>query len=286
MRRIRAVSVFPTLFTLGNLVCGFFAIVVASRIAKPGDEVFKAAPRLESARELIASTDPTHNLLLCGGLIFLAMSFDMFDGQVARIARVTSDFGAQLDSLCDVVSFGVAPGILLVKMCPNFAEVHREASWCIAALFACCAAMRLARFNVEMDDEEEDDHLWFEGLPSPAAAAVIASFAILSYTLRNEAHYKNFEAFDWWLQRLLPLAAVVIALMMVSRIPYPHVVSHLMRGQKSFQQLVAIVFSLMALLTFHWYSIPALCGLYAIVPPILYAWHWSWHRRAAAPKAS
>lgn len=283
MRRIRAVAVFPTLFTLGNLVCGFFAIVVAARIAKPGE--FVPAPRLESARELIGSMDPTHNLMLCGGLIFLAMAFDMFDGQVARMARVTSDFGAQLDSLCDLVSFGVAPGILLVKMCPDFAQVHREASWCIAALFACCAAMRLARFNVEMDDEEDEDHLWFEGLPSPAAAAVIASFAMFSYTLRNEAHYVNFEGFDWWLQRLLPPAALVIALLMVSRIPYPHVISHLVRGQKSFQQLVAIVFSLMALLIVRWYAIPALCGLYAILPPLMHAWQWS-RQRATAPKAS
>ena len=74
---------------------------------------------------------------------------------------MTSDFGAQLDSLCDLVSFGVAPGILLVKMCPQFAEVHREAIWCIAALYACCAAMRLARFNVETD--EEDDHSLVRG---------------------------------------------------------------------------------------------------------------------------
>src|SRR3712207_2550548 len=106
MRRIRAVAIFPTLFTLGNLVCGFFAIVVASRIARPGEAAFVPSPKLDSARDLFSSVDPTHNLMLCGALIFLAMVFDMFDGQVARIARVTSDFGAQLDSLCDLVSFG------------------------------------------------------------------------------------------------------------------------------------------------------------------------------------
>ena len=173
------------------------------------------------------------------------MLFDMFDGQVARMARVTSDFGAQLDSLCDVVSFGVAPGILLVKMCPQFTEVHSEAIWCIAALFACCAAMRLARFNVEAD--EEDDHSWFEGLPSPAAAAVIASFAAaLLHASQRTSTTTNFQTFDWWLQRLLPLVALVVALLMVSRIPYPHVVTHTLRGQKSFPQLVAIVFALMA----------------------------------------
>ena len=277
MRRIRAVSAFPTLFTLGNLVCGFFAIVVAARIAKPGDLPFVPSPKLDSARELLRSLDPTHNLLLCGSLIFLAMVFDMFDGQVARLAKVTSDFGAQLDSLCDLVSFGVAPGILLVKMCPQFADLHADAIWCIAALFACCAAMRLARFNVETDDD--DDHSSFEGLPSPAAAAVIASWAIFSYTLRNEINYTNFENFDWWLQRLLPIAAIFIALLMVSRFPYPHLVTHLVRGQKSFPQLVAIVFTLLLLVAVGRFAIPVFCGVYALAPPLAHAWRWNWRRR-------
>lgn len=305
MRRIRAVSVFPTLFTLGNLVFGFFAIVVASRIARPGDEAFVAppgyvaaesdalaseelngdAPRLASVREFLRSVDPTHNLMLCGGLIFLAMLMDMFDGQVARLARVTTDFGAQLDSLCDVVSFGVAPAILLVKMCPQFAELHREAIWCIAALFASCAALRLARFNVEID--ESDDHAWFEGLPTPAAAAVIASFAMFSYTLRNEinAGRELFEQFDWWLQRLLPLIALATGLLMVSRIPYPHLVTHLLRGQRSFPQLVAIVFAVMTLVAVRWYAIPVLCAAYALAPALWHAWRWQGWRRTAAGKA-
>ena len=89
--------------------------------------------------------------MLCGALILLAMLFDAVDGQVARITRGVSDFGAQLDSLCDLVSFGLAPAILLVKMCPQFTNLHSEAIWSIAALFACCAALRLARFNVETD---------------------------------------------------------------------------------------------------------------------------------------
>ena len=135
---------------------------------------------------MIDSNDPTHNLMLCGALILLAMLFDAVDGQVARLTRGTSDFGAQLDSLCDLVSFGLAPAILLVKMCPQFTSLHSEAIWSIAALFACCAALRLARFNVETDDD--DDHTSFAGLPTPAAAAAIASFAILSYTLRNEVN--------------------------------------------------------------------------------------------------
>jgi CDP-diacylglycerol--serine O-phosphatidyltransferase len=291
MKPMRAIAVLPTLFTLGNLVCGFFAIVVLSRIEKPGGEQFQRAPRIqlnlesakelsESAKELIASDDPTHNLMLCGALILLAMLFDAFDGQIARITKGTSDFGAQLDSLCDLVSFGLAPAILLVKMCPQFTNLHSEAIWSIAALFACCAAMRLARFNVETD--QEDEHTMFAGLPTPAAAATIASFAILSYSLRNEgAIYSNvnFERYDWWMQRLVPLLSVIIAILMVSRVPYPHPLTQFIRGQRSFAQLVAIVFSLMAILIVRNYAVPLLCLLFVCIPPIRFAWDTLWHRR-------
>jgi CDP-diacylglycerol--serine O-phosphatidyltransferase len=212
-------------------------------------------------------------------LIFTAMLFDVFDGQVARLARVTSDFGAQLDSLCDLVSFGVAPGILLVKMCPQFTEVHSEAIWVIAALFACCAAMRLARFNAEADDD--DDHSWFEGLPSPAAAAIIASTAILCFRIRSDVRYENFQTFDFWLQRLLPPFALIVALLMVSRIPYPHAVTHTLHGKKTFPQFVAIVFALMAVWAVRWYAVPVAAAAYAMGPPIYHAWQWNSRRRHA-----
>jgi CDP-diacylglycerol--serine O-phosphatidyltransferase len=289
MRPIRPIAVLPTLFTLGNLVCGFFAIVVLSRIDKPTLEI-DPAPRIElklesakeltqSAKDLIGSEDPTHNLMLCGALILLAMLFDAIDGQVARITRGVSDFGAQLDSLCDLVSFGLAPAILLVKMCPQFTNLHSEAIWSVAALFACCAALRLARFNVETDTD--DDHTAFVGLPTPAAAAVIASFAVLSYTLRNEANVDrvNFAMYDLWMQRIVPVFSIMIAILMVSRIPYPHPLTQFVRGHRSFAQLVAIVFALVALLIVRGYAVPLLCVLFVIVPPIRFAWDVVWHRK-------
>jgi CDP-diacylglycerol---serine O-phosphatidyltransferase len=292
VKPIRPIAVLPTLFTLGNLVCGFFAIVVLSRIEKPGVMQFETAPRIEinldspkqltqSAKELFGSDDPTHNLMLCGALILLAMLFDAIDGQVARITRGVSDFGAQLDSLCDLVSFGLAPAILLVKMCPQFTNLHSEAIWSIAALFACCAALRLARFNVESDSD--DDHTMFAGLPTPAAAAAIASFAILSYSLRNERAFvtiENFDKYDLWMQRLLPIFSIVIALLMVSRIPYPHPLTQFVRGHRSFAQVVAIVFALMALLIVRVFAVPLLCVLFVITPPLKFAWDVVWHRRA------
>lgn len=270
MRPIRPIAVLPTLFTLGNLVCGFFAIVVASRIASPDLIDFVPAPAIDSARQLLDSTDATHNLMLSGLLIFLAMLFDVFDGQVARMTRTTSSFGGQLDSLSDTVSFGVAPAILLVKMCPDFSELHKEAVWTIAALFACCAALRLARYNVEMD--KKDDRGTFVGLPSPAAAAVIASLAIFSYTLRNEFNYENYSGFDWWLQRILPLCAAVVAVLMVSRVPYPHLVTQLIRGRRSFAHIVGLLFAIMALLMVRWFAVPILCVLYVSVPAVRFGW--------------
>jgi CDP-diacylglycerol---serine O-phosphatidyltransferase len=284
MKPIRAVAVLPTMFTLGNLICGFFAIAVVSRIDKPvamvdnpKEVAFVPAPRIESARELITSDDPTHNLMLCGVLILAAMIFDAVDGQLARITRGVSDFGAQLDSLCDLVSFGLAPAILLVKMCPQFTNIHNEAVWSIAALFACCAALRLARFNVEAD--ADDDHMSFAGLPTPAAAAVIASFAILSYKLRNEVGYDYYDGYDWWMQRLLPLFAVVIALLMVSRIRYPHPLTQFLRGHRSFAHVVGILFAIMAVSFFAGYAVPLLCLLFVGGPPIRFAWEVLWHRR-------
>src|SRR5262249_3988076 len=166
------VAVLPTLFTLANLVCGFFAIAVASRVgapsANPPQPVQQVAANNPAAPNhplsAFYTNDPTPDIMLSGWLIFLAMIFDALDGHVARLVKITSDFGAQLDSLCDLVTFGVAPAFLVVKMCPDFAFFHREAMWIIAAAFAACTAMRLARFTVETDDE--DDHLNFVGLPS------------------------------------------------------------------------------------------------------------------------
>ena len=242
MRRIRTVAVFPTVFTLANLICGFFAIVVAARVERPtsleppasvSKIVFTNPTRVMG--QLNPAND-THNIMLSGWLIFLAMVFDALDGYVARLARTTTDFGAQLDSLCDVVSFGVAPGFLLVKMCPAFTYSH-DKIWLIAAAFAACAALRLARFNVETD--EQDDHMNFHGLPSPAAAASIAGFAILFYELRRSGNPLMYhEEIDRAVQMGLPFFALMVALLMVSRIPYPHVVNQVFRGQRSFGHVV------------------------------------------------
>ncbi len=258
-RRIRAVAVLPTLLTLGNLVCGFFAIVVAARVAAP------------AASGMVSAEDAT-NCMLSAWLIFLAMVFDALDGQAARLSRSASQFGAQLDSLADLVTFGVAPAFLLVKLVPDFAFLHREVVWSIAAAFAACAALRLARFNVETG--EEDDHRSFSGLPTPAAGAAVASFAILFSKLRVQGVPVAYaEEIDGILQTVLPLYAVVVALLMVSRVPYPHLFNQLVRGHRSLGHVVGLVFLLAVVLAVRALALPALLAFYVLSGPVRFAWH-------------
>jgi CDP-diacylglycerol--serine O-phosphatidyltransferase len=283
MRRIRTVAIFPTLFTLGNLVCGFFSIVIAARVDAPTTlEVPKASDiAFRSPSNLIHQFNPsddTHNCMFSAWLIFLAMIFDALDGHVARLTRQTTDFGAQLDSLCDVVTFGVAPGFLLVKMCPRFTFSHHDTVWIIAASFAACAAIRLARFNVETG--EEDDHLHFSGLPSPAAGAAIAGFGILFYELRREGTQLKYAGdIDRAIETALPIFAVFVAAMMVSRIPYPHVVNQMFRGQRSFGHLVGLIFAIVAVMIIRGYSVPIICCAFVLDSPIRFVWKRLYHRR-------
>jgi CDP-diacylglycerol--serine O-phosphatidyltransferase len=272
MRPIRTIAVFPTLLTLGNLICGFFAIVVAARVEKPVPETL-----------IEHMANDAGAVMLSGWLIFLAMVFDGLDGYVARLARTTSDFGAQLDSLCDVVSFGVAPGFLLVKMCPQFTVGHNQTMWVIAAAFAACAALRLARFNVETTDD--DEHLYFSGLPSPAAAAVVAGFAIMFYTLRQNEDLNSLKTgIDSFLQYVLPVFGSFVALLMVSRIRYPHITNRLLRGQRSFGHVVAVVFFFVAIMEFRAYALPIAASAFALYGPIHLAWQlWIERRRREEP---
>jgi CDP-diacylglycerol---serine O-phosphatidyltransferase len=286
MKKLRTVAVLPTMFTLGNLLCGFLAIAVASRVGAGTSDPIPPAPQLEISNPAnfigaFDPTNPTHNIVLSATLIFAAMIFDALDGHVARLVKITSDFGAQLDSLCDLVTFGVAPAFLMVKMCPDFDYFHHDEMWFIAGAFVACAAIRLARFNVET--EQEDDHLSFIGLPTPAAAGSIASFAILFYTLRLESnHLPSAQDIDWYMRRFLPIFTLILSTLMVSRIPYPHVVNQLLSGQRSLGHIVALLFSLVVIIAIRGYSVPIICSLFVFGPPLRYGWQRWRHRQQEA----
>ncbi len=141
----RGVHLLPGMFTVANLFCGWASIVYVMR----GDFV-TAAP-----------------------FIGVAMVLDMLDGRIARLANATSDFGEQLDSLADIVSFGIAPAILVFAW---GLEPLGRLGWAAGFLWVTATAVRLARFNIQAKD---DDRRYFLGLPSPAAAGVPAATVFL-----------------------------------------------------------------------------------------------------------
>lgn len=248
------IPILPTLVTLGNGFCGFASIsyVVNAQSA--------ATPEAYG-----------RNMVLAGWLIMLAMVFDALDGKVARLANQTSDFGIELDSLCDAVSFGVAPA-LIVKTIAHQQQFLERVAWITGAMFMLCAVLRLARFNVETDQEEES-HMSFQGLPSPAAGGFVASLAVLTYSMRSEAEYKGLaavmEPFMDGLLFAIPILAAVLGLLMISNIPYPHLATRLLKGQEPFDYLVSVILvALFAILT-RPFSLPVFFGGYVIAGVVL-----------------
>ena len=246
---MKKIAIVPTLFTLGNGICGFAAVTFAAKItADTGDD---------QVLQLLATS---------GWLILAAMLFDMLDGRMARLAKVPTEFGSHLDSLCDVISFGVAPAFLLLKLSPAFPG---KVLWMLAALYVICAALRLARFNVETDLDAES-HFVFSGLPSPAAAGAIASVAIMLEGLTNYPLLK--DRLDQPIETGLPFAALALALLMVSRIPYAHLTNQMFHGYHSFQHLVKVVFALVAILMIRELSLPLIFWAFVIGAPVRAFW--------------
>ena len=170
--------------------------------------------------------------------IMVAMLWDALDGRVARLTNTQSDFGAQYDSLADLVSFGVAPALLVYEW--SLSDLGRI-GWLAAFIFLACAALRLARFNTQVGIS---DKRYFQGLPSPAAAGVIASMIWLKFW--------KFEYFDFGIVSLSYYVGVVItivcALLMVSNVRY-YSFKELDSKKASFRFLLAIVLSLIVLLS-------------------------------------
>ncbi|HUT88014.1 MAG TPA: CDP-diacylglycerol--serine O-phosphatidyltransferase [Thermoguttaceae bacterium] len=255
--RPRLFAVVPTLLTLANAACGFGAITYVAHV---GPDVLGS-----------------QHLYVAGWLIFAAMLFDVFDGQVARWTRQTSDFGAQLDSFCDLISFGVAPPIMMLAFCDQY---QGRVLWVIALLFMLCTILRLARFNVETD--EEDAHDVFTGLPSPAAAGTIAAFAVARPALYRLAEWQAGGWIQWLGERaasattaFLPLLTLLLACLMASRIRYPHVANHLFRGRRPYRHVLQLIFAGMVVFLVREIAVlavPLVFCCFALAPPLRAGW--------------
>lgn len=184
LRRRQAIYLLPNLFTTGAMFAGFYAIVASI------DQRFEAA--------CIA--------------VFIAAFCDGIDGRLARMTNTQSEFGVQYDSLSDLISFGLAPSLIMY----NWSLVHlREVNpvlgklgWLVAFLYAACAAMRLARFNTQVGSV---DKRWFVGLASPAAAAMLVSFVWFATSYELDFNFTRVVA---------PILTTICALLMVSRIRF------------------------------------------------------------------
>jgi len=240
MRRLKTLPVLPTLLTAGNLACGITAILCAAHANGPDQQRF---------------------LFWGAVMVFVAMLCDMLDGKVARMTNTQGAFGAELDSLSDVVSFGVAPAILTHRLIigePGVFYPGERVLWFCTVFYAVMAAIRLARYNVEHSDEATP---YFRGLPSPGAAALVCSWIILHQQVHDagtaaatEANHwlhrwfntkqvmngydglSDLDPFRWFLLALLLIAA----LLMVSTVRFPHLGNTLL-GRMSFRKLILLM---------------------------------------------
>jgi CDP-diacylglycerol--serine O-phosphatidyltransferase len=176
----RGVVILPSAFTLGNLFFGVYAIVSASR----GDFVWAA------------------------WFVVFAGVLDVLDGSVARFTRTGSRFGAELDSLVDAISFGVAPGFIMYRV---FFE-GTQGYWVLSFVYITAVVVRLARFNIEQGGEAKR---YFHGLPSPAAGMTLACFHPFSQTPFFAAYLSDFPWLDIW-----AVGMVLVGVLLVSHVPY------------------------------------------------------------------
>lgn len=197
--RLRHLSILPSVFTSLNLLCGYFSIILSSK------EEFLAA----------------------GWLIVLAVVFDILDGRIARLTSVTSRFGAELDSLADLVSFGVAPAFLVFS---RYMSENYIVGLVSSSVFVVCGALRLARFNITPPSGKDV----FEGLPIPAGAGILCTLTIF------ELQFFNFFIPD----AVIPIVVLLTSFLMVSKIEYPAMKKSKKTG---FQRQLLVLFFVTAL---------------------------------------
>jgi CDP-diacylglycerol--serine O-phosphatidyltransferase len=250
---VKKVAILPTLLTLGNAVCGFASIHFASKVVRDSPE-----------------PDVSHYFWISGGLIFAAMVFDVLDGLAARLSKTASDFGGQLDSLADGISFGLAPAFLLLRLCQEWDRPPlKHGVVVVAGLYMVCTLLRLARFNLE-NTPDPAAHKRFKGLPSPAAAGCLASLALLRADLATNWSGIDDNAVRAFVKGFAPAGALCVALLMVSRLSYPHLTRR-MRGRRGFHVIVQAVLLLFVVALLPAPGFFALFWGYALHAPVRYA---------------
>lgn len=247
LRRTNAIYLLPNLFTTGALFAGYFAIV-----ASINQRFVEAAVA-----------------------VFIAGLLDGLDGRIARLTNTQSEFGVQYDSLSDLVSFGLAPSLIMYNWSlvtlKSVSPLWGKVGWSIAFLYAACAALRLARFNTQVGSV---DKRYFVGLASPAAAGTLVSFIWVAESF-------GYSGND--LRIVSPILTAIVALLMVSRVRYFSFKSWPERIP--FYWLLALVLVIVALAVEPALTLMGVVWLYAASGPLLGVWHKLVRRGGSTPPA-
>lgn len=228
----RGVIILPSAFTLGNLFFGIYAIVAAAR----GD------------------------LIWAGWFIIFAGTLDMLDGRIARFTRTGSRFGAELDSLVDAISFGVAPGYIMYQL--FFAD--GPWSWTISYVYVTAVVVRLARFNVEQGGEAKRH---FHGLPSTAAGMLLASYYPFSQTPFFDTYL---SALPWG--QIVAVGMVLVAILLVSHVPYgklPRIGLRSPKGLANTAFVLACLFAALSVPRYYFFTSLLLYTTWGLVKSVL-----------------
>jgi CDP-diacylglycerol--serine O-phosphatidyltransferase len=252
MSREPKIYLLPNMMTAGNLFCGFAAVLKI----------------IEGALLNNAGEPAIHAYHTALAFILGACVFDLLDGRVARLGGFESPFGREFDSLADVVSFGLAPALLVYQIVLK--DFHKT-GWAVAFVYLLCGTLRLARFNCiaagEADPAEAKEHSReFIGFPIPAAAGLIASLTLFMLWLEEGE-----RAIGRW-KFALPALLLFLSFMMFSKVRYPSFKGVNWRTQRSLPRFLLLIIVLaFAGLNYEW--MPALLFvlflLYGFVRPLL-----------------
>lgn len=229
----RGAYILPSLFTMGNVLLGFYAVVLAHR----GD--FERAP----------------------WMVVLAGVLDGLDGRIARLTHTESEFGKELDSLADVLTFGAAPAYIAYLW---GLHEHGRVGWLIPLLFLLCTAIRLARFNVQV---RTVDSRSFVGLPSPAAAAAIMALLFLDLQLAESPH----ALWERLRHPAMALALMLVGSLMISTFRYPSFKQIDLRQRWSYRMAAAMAVLLLLVLSRPIVSFQIVAAAFALAGPAAWA---------------
>lgn len=225
----------PNLMTAGNLFCGFAASLKIVESAM----VYAAA-----GENAMAIADASQQIHYAIWLILASCIFDLLDGRLARLGGHESPFGREFDSLADIVSFGVAPALMVYKI---VLYQFPRTGWIIAAVYLVCGALRLARFNCLAAANSAAANREFTGFPIPAAAGLIASLTL--FMLFLDEHERSPGAGKW----VLPPLMLFLAWMMFSKFKYPSFKGLSWRSTRSIPKFIGILLVVVVtVLNFEW----------------------------------